>query len=104
MLKQCSSLARLGSFWVLLFLLAFSSAVAQDSGKDDSAKAGKDDDKKEQPIVPKDSTTQGSVTVAGHAINYQAVAGTILVAASKDADAALGMTAQPAKETPDAPP
>src|SRR6202046_3860852 len=104
MLKQCSSLTRLGSCWLLLFLLAFSSAVAQDSGKDDSAKAGKDDDKKEQPIVPKDSTTQGSVTVAGHTINYQAVAGTILVAATNDADAALGVSPAAAKETADAPP
>ena len=56
------------------------------------------------PIIPKDSTTQGSVSVAGHTINYQAVAGTILVAATNDADAALGMTAPPPKETPDAPP
>ena len=56
------------------------------------------------PIIPKDSTTQGSVSVAGHTINYQAVAGTILVAATNDADAALGTTARPPKETPDAPP
>ena len=69
----------------------------KDAGKDDTKAAA-------TPIIPKDSTTQGSVSIAGHTINYQAVAGTILVAASNDADAALGMTAQPAKETPDAPP
>ena len=44
------------------------------------------------------------MSVAGHTINYQAVARTILVAATNDADAALGTTAQPPKETPDAPP
>src|SRR3984957_9561436 len=104
MLKQCLPLTRLGSCWLLLFLLAFSSAVAQDSGKDDSAKAGKDDDKKEQPIVPKDSTTQGTVTVAGHAINYQAVAGTILVAATNDADANMGIIPPPVKDPAEAPP
>jgi carboxypeptidase C (cathepsin A) len=84
-----------------LLVASFCFAVAQDAGKETPAK---DDTKSAEPVIPKDSTTQGSVSVAGHTINYQAVAGTILVAASKDADAALGMTAQPVKETPDAPP
>ena len=89
--------------WALacLFLLA---AAAQDS-KDSSAKdAGKDEAKDATPIIPKDSTTQGSLSVAGHTINYQAVAGTILVAATNDADANLGMSTPPVKENPDAPP
>ena len=55
MLNQRSPLTRLGSCWVLLFLLAVSPLVAQEAGKDDPQKAGgKDDEKKEQPIVPKD--------------------------------------------------
>ena len=90
-----------GSCLLLLLVASFCFAVGQDAGKDAPAK---DDTKSAEPVIPKDSTTQGSVSVAGHTINYQAVAGTILVAASKDADAALGMTAQPVKETPDAPP
>ena len=60
--------------------------------------------KRNEPIVPKDSTTQGSVTVAGHAINYQAVAGTILVAATNDADAAMGISPPPVKDPAEAPP
>ncbi len=51
--------------------------------------AGKDDTKSAEPVFPKDSTTQGSVSIGGHDINYQAVAGTILVAATNDADATL---------------
>ena len=90
-----------GSCLLLPVVASFCFAVAQDAGKDTPAK---DDAKSAEPVIPKDSTTQGSVSVAGHTINYQAVAGTILVAASKDADAALGMTAQPVKESPDAPP
>jgi carboxypeptidase C (cathepsin A) len=102
MLKVHSLFARLA---FCLLVTALSSAAAQDAGKDAAAKdAGKDDAKAATPIVPKDSTTQGSVTVGGHVINYQAVAGTILVAATNDADAALGMTTTPVKETADAPP
>jgi carboxypeptidase C (cathepsin A) len=87
----------------LLLTLPSRPALAQDSSKD--AKDSKSEDKDEPtPIVPKDSTTQGTVTVAGHAINYQAVAGTILVAASNDADAAMGMSTPPVKDNPDAPP
>jgi carboxypeptidase C (cathepsin A) len=84
-----------------LLLTSLFSAAAQDHGKDAPAK---DDEKTPAPIVPKDATTQGTVTVGGHVINYEAVAGTIQVAATEDADAALGTTGQPAKETPDSPP
>ncbi len=85
MLKSRSFLTLVGS--CLLFVLA---AAAQDAAKDSSSKdAGKDESKDTAPIIPKDSTTQGSVTVAGHTINYQAVAGTILVAATNDADASI---------------
>src|SRR6202034_919719 len=60
--------------------------------------------KKKQPIVPKDSTTQGSVTVGGHVVNYQAVAGTILVSATNDADANMGVIPPPLKDPAEAPP
>lgn len=39
---------------------------------------------------PADSTTQGSVTVEGRAITYEAVAGTIVVGATNAQDAAIG--------------
>jgi carboxypeptidase C (cathepsin A) len=104
-LKSCSTLNRRGVRLLVLLVVSLSCAYAQDAGKDNPPKdAAKDDAKTATPIIPKDSTTQGSVSVAGHTINYQAVAGTILVAATNDADAALGTTAQPPKETPDAPP
>jgi carboxypeptidase C (cathepsin A) len=87
---------------LLLFALGLGTGAAQEASKDTPAKdAAKADT---EPVVPKDSTTQGSVTVAGHAINYQAIAGTILVAATNDADAALGVSPAAGKETPDSPP
>jgi carboxypeptidase C (cathepsin A) len=82
--------------------LLIAPAAAQQSAKD--APADKDETKEASLITPKDSTTQGTVSVGGHTINYQAVAGTILVAASNDADTALGTTTPPVKENPDAPP
>ena len=87
---------------LLLFALGLGAGAAQEASKDTPAKdAAKADT---EPVVPKDSTTQGSVTVAGHPINYQAIAGTILVAATNDADAALGVSPAAGKETPDSPP
>jgi carboxypeptidase C (cathepsin A) len=102
-------------FSVLASALCSAHAAAQDSTKEAAAKeAGKDNPKAAQkpdagpPAIPNDSTTQGSVSVEGHTINYQAVAGTILVAATNDADAALGMGAPPVKpdekEAAEAPP
>jgi len=93
-------------FLLLLFAPSLGSGFAQEASKDTPAKdtpakdAGKAD---AEPTIPKDSTTQGSVSVAGHTINYQAVAGTILVAASNDADSALGISPDAGKETPDSP-
>jgi carboxypeptidase C (cathepsin A) len=105
MLKKRSPLTRLSFCWLLLLLLAFLPAMAQEASKDNATKAaGKDDEKELQPIVPKDSTTLGSVTVTGHVVNYQAVAGTILVAATNDADANMGVIPPPAKNPADAPP
>ena len=90
----------LATTFCLILSCAF--AAAQDPPKEATSK---DDNKADtpSPIIPKDSTTQGTVTVGGHAINYQAIAGTILVGATEDADAALGMSTMPAKEKPDAP-
>ncbi len=91
---------------LLLFALGLGSGSAQEASKDTPAKdtSAKDAGKADaEPTIPKDSTTQGSVSVAGHTINYQAVAGTILVAATNDADAALGINPDAGKETPDSP-
>jgi carboxypeptidase C (cathepsin A) len=102
LLKSRSLFPLAGSCLVLMCALSLP-ASAQEAGKDATSK---EDSKADAPtpIIPKDSTTQGSVTVAGHSINYQAVAGTILVAATNDADAALGLSTPPVKENPDAPP
>jgi carboxypeptidase C (cathepsin A) len=87
---------------LLIYAAGLQSLAAQEAGKDtpqkDAAKADA------EPTIPKDSTTDGSVHVAGQIINYRAVAGTILVAATNDADAALGLNPAAGKETPDAPP
>jgi carboxypeptidase C (cathepsin A) len=102
-----SLLSLAGSCLLLLFTLGLGSAAAQEASKDAASKdaAAKDAGKADaEPVIPKDSSTQGSVSVGGHTINYQAVAGTILVAATNDADAALGMSPTAVKETADAPP
>jgi carboxypeptidase C (cathepsin A) len=95
-----------GCSLLLLFALGLGAGAAQEASKDTPAKdASKDAGKADaEPVTPKDSTTQGSVSVAGHPINYQAIAGTILVAATNDADAALGISPAAGKETPDSPP
>ena len=100
MLKTHSTLLRISA---VLLVASLWSASAQEPAKDAPANAKDENKSAPAPIVPKDSTTQGTVTVDGHVINYQAVAGTIQVAATNDADAALGTTGQPAKETADAP-
>jgi carboxypeptidase C (cathepsin A) len=93
-----------GLLRVCLLLLCVPFAVAQEGGKDTPPNQPAKNDAKPEPIAPKDSTTQGSLNAGGHTINYQAIAGTIVVGATKDADSALGMTAPPPKETPDSPP
>ena len=45
---------------------------------------------KPAPEFPADFTTQGTVMVEGHLINYQAVAGTLLVGSTNAQDAAFG--------------
>ncbi len=87
-----------------VFAIFAPALVAQEAAKDAAKDSAKDTAKDQEPIIPKDSTTQGTVTVGGHAINYQAVAGTILVGATDDADAAVGLNPAAVKETADAAP
>ena len=59
-----------------------------------------DDPTPAKAILPAaDSTTDGSVTVSGQRIAYQAVAGTITVGATEDADAQLGADGSPLPNT-----
>ena len=59
-----------------------------------------DDPTPAKAILPAaDSTTDGSVTVGGQRIAYQAVAGTITVGATEDADAQLGADGSPLPNT-----
>jgi len=51
------------------------------------------------PTVAPDSTTEGSVTVGGQKIAYQAVAGTITVGATDEQDAQLGPDGNPLPDT-----
>jgi carboxypeptidase C (cathepsin A) len=103
-LLRSRSFPTLAGFCLLLFAVSFRPVAAQESSKDAKDTSKSEEKDEPTPIIPKDSTTQGTVTVAGHAINYQAVAGTILVAATNEADAAMGMSTPPVKDNPDAPP
>ncbi|MFT3791753.1 MAG: peptidase S10 [Rudaea sp.] len=73
----------LRSVLVLSALLAFSAGAFAD---DEPAKDAKPDAKKEQPaaakpnkLVPKQSESEGSVTIGGKTIDYKAVAGTLIL-------------------------
>ncbi len=77
-----------------LTLLASAMLALQFSAFADDQPAQKKDEK--PPVgalapAPADSTTEGSVTVAGQAIAYQAVAGTLTVGSSDAQDATLGL-------------
>ena len=74
----------------LLAALLAATLSATAYGADDSTPA-----KAATPGVAPDSTTEGSVTVGGQRIAYQAVAGTITVGATEDADAQLGPDGSP---------
>ena len=99
-MKRSGTAATLAIITVLTLCAA---SRAQEAGKDATKDTAKESSK-EEPTFPKDSTTQGSVTVAGHVINYQAVAGTILVGATNDADAAVGLNPAAVKENAEAAP
>jgi carboxypeptidase C (cathepsin A) len=55
-------------------------------------------------IPPADSTTSGTVTAAGQAIAYRAVAGTITVGATDQQDALLGLDGKRLSDTGEKPP
>ena len=62
-----------------------------------------------QPAVIPDSITEGTVSVGGQTINYEAVAGTITVGATDQQDATIGFDGKPlpdsgVKESDDGPP
>src|SRR5271157_2571541 len=79
--------------WRFLLLASAILAVQFTAFADDQPGQKKD----EKPPVgalapaPADSTTEGSVTVAGQAIAYQAVAGTLTVGSSDAQDATIGL-------------
>src|SRR5580658_8682862 len=81
-----------------LLLFAQSDAASAKSASSDKA-ADKTSDKAaakppEKPLPP-DSTTQGSVDVAGQRLAYTAIAGTITVGSTDVQDAQLGMDGKP---------
>src|SRR5580658_2304745 len=83
-----------------LLLFAQGDATSNKGASSDKA-ADKTSDKAtekaaEKPVPPPpDSTTQGSVDVAGQHIAYTAVAGTLTVGANDVQDAQLGMDGKP---------
>jgi len=68
----------------------FAQDPAKDSSKTD-AHADSKTDAKAASTAPADSTTEGSVTVAGQAIPYRAVAGLLTVGSTDAQDAMLGL-------------
>ena len=77
---------------VTIGLLAGSFAIAQNN-----APAKSDSKIIPTPDAPADSTTDGTVTVGGQAIDYRAVAGTLTVGATDTQDAMLGLDGKPAR-------
>ena len=67
-----------------LFVVLLAAAITA------SAFAADDPTPAKAPTVAPDSTTEGSVTVGGQKIAYQAIAGTITVGATEEEDAQLG--------------
>src|ERR1700759_2860089 len=73
-----------------------SRAVAQDAAKEGNKPA--DNRPPEKPPVDElaqEATTQGSVTVEGHTVASQAIAGTVLVASKATQDAAFNTGTTP---------
>ncbi len=102
-----SFLTLVSSCLLLLCTLGLGSAAAQEAGKDAPAKELQ---RRTPPrpimsrLSPRTPPPRASVNVGGHTIDYQAVAGTILVGATNDADASVGVNPSAVKETPDSPP
>jgi carboxypeptidase C (cathepsin A) len=68
---------KLAAFGLLVLLLSFSTVRAQ--SKDDAVKDKDHESAKPASLVPEQQASKGSVTIAGKAIPYDAVAGTIVV-------------------------
>ncbi len=86
---------RLAAWTVAVAIACFGAGLqAQEKAGRDSENNGKDRENKEvagQTAAPPDSSTEGSVTVGGQAIAYEAVAGMITVAATDQEDSLLGL-------------
>src|SRR5580704_12078567 len=84
---------------VVTLAAALSSTSLPLLGQSDSSGKGASSDKATEKAVekplPPDSTTQGSVDVAGQHIAYTAIAGTLTVGATDVQDAQLGMDGKP---------
>ena len=88
--------ARLSAFVTFCLLLLPPPAARADDAKEDAKK----DVATPAQKFPADQTTQGSVTVEGRAIGYQAVVGTIVVGSNDEQDAAMG-SGGPTEAKPD---
>src|SRR5690348_6631404 len=81
-------LLRVRSRWSAV--LAIGSLTASLALAENNAPAKSDAKPAVQPESPADSITEGSVKVAGQAIEYSAIAGTITVGSSDPQDAMIG--------------
>jgi carboxypeptidase C (cathepsin A) len=83
-------MARISSHWLALYLTG---ALAVSGALRIYAQGDKKPDKPVDPpsVALPDSTTEGTVTVNGQAIAYQAVAGTLTVGSTNAQDALLGL-------------
>ncbi len=80
------------------FMLVPAFSIAQDKKddkKDDKAAAQTEKDKAVEKAIYADSTTQGTVEVAGQNIAYTAVVGVLTVASTNSDDAQLGLDGKP---------
>ena len=86
------------SFAIASLMLAptFTRAIADDDkSSDKSSKDDKAAEKASEKPLPPDSTTQGSIDMAGQHIAYTAVAGTITVGGTDIEDSQLGLDGKP---------
>lgn len=111
-LRTQSWVRQFGMFVLAAGLAASSAAVAQENSGERSESHGPMMNAAAQTVAPPDSITQGSVTIDGQAVAYEAVAGTITVGATEEQDATLafdgsilpGSGVKPVTNPADAPP
>jgi len=70
-------------------------STEKSSDKSSDKSYDKNNDKAAEKAPPADSTTQGSVEIAGQKIAYTAVAGTLIVGSTDAQDAQLGLNGKP---------